>query len=806
MPVMLWAQNAVLQGKIIDVRTQEPMAGAAVSIPELNLKTQTNALGEFNFRNLKNGNYKLKIDYLGFKSIEKTVLISGNTQVNISLEKSFLLSDEVIVKATRASENSATTFKNISKEELEKNNLGQDLPYLLNQTPSVVVNSDAGAGIGYTGIRIRGSDATRINVTINGIPYNDTESQGTFWVNLPDFASSVDNIQIQRGVGTSTNGAGAFGASLNIQTSTLVDSAFAEVNNSIGSYGTIKNTLKLGTGLIDGKWSIDGRLSRINTDGYIDRAFSKLKSYYVSGAYYGKSSILKANIFSGTEKTYQAWNGTPEAKLRGNQSDLQTHYFNNIGQLYFTAADSVNLFDSDQRKYNQFTYDDQTDNYQQDHYQLLYSKQLNEQLSFNGALHYTYGRGYYEEFKNGEDFEDYGFNEIIFGLDTVRTTDLVRRRWLDNDFYGFTYALNYKPVSALDLTLGGAYNEYNGKHFGEVIWSRYASQSNIRDRYYDNDAFKTDFNVFGKASFQIDQLSLFADLQYRRITYSFLGFNNDLENVKQSDELNFFNPKFGLTYQLNQKSNVYASFAIANKEPNRNDYTESIASGRPDPENLKNVELGYRLNQTNLTVGFNLYGMFYKDQLVLTGQINDVGAYVRDNVDKSYRIGAELDAGWQINRLFNWSATATLSDNKIKNFSEFIDDYDNGGQVENQYQNTNIAFSPAFIASNQFAFKPINSLEVALLSKYVSKQFLDNTNNEARKLDAFFVNDIRISKNFKVKSLQNINLSLLVNNILNEKYESNGYTYSYIYGGLITENFYYPQAETNFLLSLSVKF
>jgi iron complex outermembrane receptor protein len=810
-PFWVAAQNAILKGKITDAATKEAMAGATVTLLDYNLQTQTDANGSFSFNKLRNGNYQVQITFLGFKPLVKTINIKDDTQVDLALEKALFLADEVIVSATRASANSATTYKNLSKADIEKNNLGQDLPFLLNQTPSVVVTSDAGAGIGYTGIRIRGSDATRINVTINGIPYNDTESQGTFWVNLPDFASSVDNIQIQRGVGTSTNGAGAFGASLNIQTSTRNDSAFAEVNNSIGSFGTIKNTLKVGTGLINGKFSIDGRLSRIKSDGFIDRGFSDLKSFYVSGAYYGKSSILRANVFSGAEQTYQSWYGVPEAKLRGSQADLLTHYFNNLGSTYFTQQDSLNLFNSNPRKYNNYLYDNQTDNYQQDHYQLLYAKEINSQLSFNGALHYTRGRGYYEEFKHQEDFEDYGFAPFMIGTETIDKTDLIRRRWLDNDFYGLTYSLNYKPSKALDFTLGGAYNEYKGAHFGEVIWARFAQLDNNKQRYYDNDATKTDFNVFGKATYSLNNLSIYTDLQYRRVDYSFLGFNNVGDNVQQRDILNFFNPKLGLTYQIDKISNVYASFARANKEPNRDDYTESTPGSRPLAERLDNVEIGYRYLRKNVTAGFNLYGMFYKDQLILTGEVNDVGAYVRDNVDRSYRIGAEFDAKWQISNQLSWATTATLSQNRIKRFSEFFDVYDVNfdylGQRENQYTNTDIAFSPSFIASNEFAYKPTKALEIALLTKYVSDQYLDNTSNNARKLDAFFVNDLRLSHNLNFKGVKNLNLSLLVNNIFNEKYESNGYSFGYIYdNNLITENYYYPQAGTNFLLSLNAKF
>ncbi|RRN77022.1 TonB-dependent receptor, partial [Pseudoxanthomonas sp. SGD-10] len=534
MPFIVMAQN-VLSGKIKDGMSLEPMAGAAVTLTELNSSTQTDAKGGFSFQNIRNGSYLLKVSYIGFKPLQKRITINGDTHLDLTLEKSLLLADEVVVSATRAASNSATTFKNISKEEIERNNFGQDLPFLINQTPSVVVSSDAGAGVGYTSMRIRGSDATRVNVTINGIPYNDPESHGSFFVNLPDFASSVDNIQLQRGVGTSTNGAGAFGASLNIQTAVLNDSAYAELNNSAGSFGTLKNTVKVGTGLINGKWTFDGRLSRVISDGFIDRGSSDLKSYYLSGAYYGKKSILRAVTFSGQEKTYQAWNGIPEAKLKGTQSEeLLDHYYRNQGDLYNTVEDSINLFNSDPRTFNMFRYKNQTDNYIQNNHQLLYSKEINSELNFNGALHYTRGAGYYEEYKYNEKFDKYGLAPIIVGTETINRTDLVRRRWLDNHFYGLTYSLNYRPSNRFDFTLGGAYNEYKNEHFGEVTWARYASQTENDYRYYENDATKKDFNVYGKATANFDKLNLFADLQYRTIDYTFLGFDRNLNNVEQN--------------------------------------------------------------------------------------------------------------------------------------------------------------------------------------------------------------------------------------------------------------------------------
>lgn len=775
LPYLASAQFSIT-GNVTEKKSGEPLPGASLIINGSH-STHSDAKGEYGFRNLKAGSYAVRVSFIGYTTIDTTIQLNDHSTIDFSLAQGNYLADEVIVRATRASVNSATTFKNVSRQQLEKNNLGQDLPYLLNQTPSVVVTSDAGAGIGYSGIRIRGSDPTRINVTINGIPYNDPESQGTFWVNLPDFASSVDNIQIQRGVGTSTNGAGAFGGSLNIQTTTRRDSAYADINNTYGSFETWKNTLSAGTGLINNRFSFDGRLSRIKSNGYIDRGFSDLKSFFLSGAYYGKNNLLKANVFSGSEKTYQAWNGVPESMLETN------------------------------RTFNGFTYDDQTDNYTQDHYQVLYSHSFSPKLTFNGALHYTNGRGYYEEFKEEGDLAGYGINPVVIGGQTISTSDLVRRRWLDNDFYGVTYSVNYLPANGLNLTLGGAYNEYDGDHFGEVIWAEYASNSNIRQRYYEGNGFKTDFNIFGKAELQAGRFSLFADLQYRTVDYTITGTDKNRNVLNVADRMAFFNPKIGATYEVNTNNSIYTSFAVGNKEPNRDDYINSAAGTRPKAEILNNIEAGYRTAGKSFSGGINGFAMFYKDQLILTGKINDVGEYFRQNVPDSYRLGVELDASLQIANRLSWSATAALSRNKIRNFTEYLDDYDNGGQIANNYKNTDIAFSPSFVGSSELSWKPTVKTELTLLSKYVSDQYLDNTSNESRKLNAFFVNDLRLRYNTPFKKVKNVGMTLLVNNIFNELYEANGYTFSYLYGGeFTTENFYFPQATTNFMLSLNLKF
>ncbi len=807
LPLLVQAQFS-LQGTVTQSGTNNVLPGATVKIQSTAKTTQTNASGNYQFNNLEAGTYMLTVTYVGYTALAKTITLDANQQLDFQLAALAFLADEVIVRSTRATDRYATTFKNIDREEIEANNFGQDFPFILNNTPGVVVTSDAGGGVGYTGIRIRGSDATRVNVTLNGIPYNDSESQGTFWVNMPDFASSVDNIQIQRGVGTSTNGAGAFGGSLNIQTTTASANPYAEINNTYGSFNTLKNTVKVGTGLIDNKWSFDGRLSRIKSDGFIDRATSDLKSYFLSGAYHGKKDLIRLNVFAGSESTYQAWNGIPESRLKGDVAGMQAY----IARNYLSEADAANLLNSNSRTYNSFTYQDQTDNYWQNHYQLLYARQISDKLTFNGALHYTDGRGYYEEYRADQRFSSYGLINPIIGADTLSRTNLVRRRWLDNNFYGVTYNLNYQPQANLTFTLGGAYNEYDGKHFGEITWAQFASNGNLGDHYYDNTGKKQDFNVFGKVNFNAtEKLSLFADLQYRNVNYEVSGTHNNLQALSINDKMNFFNPKVGATYFLNQQSNFYASFSVANKEPNRDDYINSTDGLYPSSERLYNTEAGFRFKNESLQAGINVYQMQYKDQLVLTGKINDVGESIRQNVDDSYRLGVELDASYTLSRKLMLNANAALSRNKIKNYVDYLYEYDDNGDISNiitaGFTDTDISFSPSVVAFAELAYAPFKGVAIAFQNKYVSKQFLDNTQDDSRKLDAYFVNNIRAGYTFSALGIQKLNLGLLVNNVFNRKYESNGYTYSSLYQGTrTTENFYFPQAGTNFLLSLNLKF
>lgn len=798
----LFAQFSVT-GKITDADNGQPLPDASIQLAGTLRGTTSGSSGAYALRNLPAGAYELKISYVGFEPVSQTVDVRQNETFDATLKRSTYQADEVVVNATRATQQTGMAFTNVSAETIRKQNLGQDLPVLLNFQPSVVSTSDAGAGVGYTGIRIRGSDASRINVTLNGIPYNDAESQGTFWVNMPDFASSVSSIQIQRGVGTSTNGAGAFGATVNVQTNEFRREAYAETNHSYGSFNTLRNNVLFGTGLLAGKFTVDGRLSRLRSDGFVDRASSDLKSFYVSGGYFGKKSFLRLNVFSGQEKTYQAWEGIPEARLRNDREGMLS--FIDRNGLSQSAAD--NLLNSG-RTYNLYTYDNQTDNYQQDNYQLLSSHQLSHGLTLTANLHYTKGRGYYEQFREANKLSDYGLPPVALGGDTLRTTDLIRRRWLDNDFYGTVFSLDYDSYKKLKVSFGGGWNRYTGKHYGEVIWARFASTGSIRQRYYDNDATKTDFNLYGKATYQFTEaFNGYADLQVRTVDYSFLGFNQAQNNVQQTANLTFFNPKLGLNYALGENSSVFGSFSVANREPNRDDYTQSTPASRPRPEQLLDYEVGYRFQRGKVAAQVGGYFMNYRDQLILTGQVNDVGSYIRANVPRSYRAGLELELGWQPMRTLKWNANATFSQNKIREFTAFYDDYDTGEQRRETFKNGDIAFSPNAIFGSQLAYSGVKNLEIALLSKYVGRQFLDNTANPTRQLDSYFTNDIRLIYDAKPRFAKGLTLSLLLNNIFSEQYESNGYTYSYAAGGkLVTENFYYPQAGFNVLAGVSLKF
>ncbi|MGJ8735273.1 TonB-dependent receptor [Zobellia laminariae] len=687
--------------------------------------------------------------------------------------------DEVFVSAIRVNKTTPVTFSNLKKEEFASRNLGQDIPILMNFLPGVVTTSDAGAGVGYTGIRVRGSDNTRVNVTINGIPYNDSESHGTFWVNMPDFASSTESLQLQRGVGSSTNGSGAFGASLNLLTDAVADEAFAQISSSVGSFKTLRNNIKFSTGLLNDHIEISGRLSRITSDGYVDRASSDLDSYFLQAAYTDDKTQLKALLFGGHEVTYQSWNGIDGTTL------IEDRTYNSAGA--YTDENGVDQF-----------YDNEVDNYKQNHAQFLWNQQLSDSWSTNVAFHFTKGSGYFEQYKEDEDFADYGFQPIIVNTDSINTTDLIRRRWLDNKFYGAVFSANYTK-NRLDVILGGGWNSYQGDHFGEIIWARYATNSQIRDQYYEDDSNKTDFNFYTKANYGLnDKWSLFGDLQYRRVGY----LANGEETGLVDETFHFFNPKAGVVFDLNANNNFYFSYAVANREPNRNDYE----SGSPKPEKLNDFELGWRYVSNAFQLNANAYYMRYRDQLVLTGGLNDVGAPLRANVGDSYRAGIELDANIFLGEKWQIQPNIAISSNKNLEFF-----FERDGVLQD-LGNTNIAYSPNVVIGNRLAFSPVKNFQISALSKYVGEQYMGNIDSENSVLDAYSQTDLNIQYVLNFKSvIKSITLSGLVNNIFDEDVVSNGYFYTYdddSSGSVQTFEGagYYPQAGTNFLLGATVRF
>ena len=767
------AQTAKLSGKVID-SNENPLVGATILVKELNKGTSSNFDGDFNI-DLNSGDYTISITYVGYHSLTKKVSLSGNQEITFQLTESDNILEEVLVSAIRVKKNAPVTHSNIDKKELAKRNLGQDIPTLLNYMPSVVTTTDAGAGIGYSSLRVRGSDATRVNVTINGIPYNDAESQNTFWVNLGDFTSSVENIQLQRGVGTSTNGAGAFGASLNLLTDGVAKKQSAEVSSSIGSFNTLKNTAKFSTGLLNEHIEFSGRFSKIRSDGYVDRAKSDLESYFIQANYIDDNTLIKALVFGGEEITYQAWYGLDAPTVKSDRT------FNGAGVIYNNDW-SIRGF-----------YDNQVDNYKQDHAQLHWNQTYNDNFSSNLAGHYTRGRGYYEEYTQAyeESSPDVWTPQNIEDQ-SAGSADSIVRRYANSHFYGLTYSLNYK-TETLDFILGGAANRHEGRHFGETIWNRFAGSTEIRDIYYDRPGDKKDINIFGKATYKLsDKFDVYLDLQQRRVTYK--------AEVKESPNVdetyNFFNPKAGLSYNANEKNNFYFSYAKAHKEPGRGDFEKIVsATDFPRPEALNDFELGWRHTSKGVKISSNVYYMKYIDQLVLTGEIDQDGAFRRTNSGKSYRLGLEFEADFTITDYLSIRPNFTFSKNKNIDFKQ-----ENGSEVTNLGE-TNISFSPEIVAANAIAIRPFKNFEAILLSKYVGDQFLTNLEEADKKLEDYFINDLNFVYVIKTNSiLDSISFNALVNNVFNVEYISNGY-YDADWG-----TYYYPQATRNFMAGMTLKF
>lgn len=802
----LWSQYDITGS--VTTSAGEPLEFASVFIPDTDYATYTDGSGQFFLPGVAAGDYQLLVTYVGYRKQTLMISVEDDLELEVQMVGIIYNLDSLEISGNRVDADGIFTHSNVDMDLLQATNLGQDLPVLLGNTTNMVYTSDAGAGIGYTGMRLRGSDQTRINVTINGIPWNDPESHGVFFVNLPDLATDASSIQIQRGVGTSTNGPGAFGGAVAIETHDIHVNPYARFGGMYGSFDSRRLTAALGTGIIGDGYSIDFRYSKIDSDGYIDRATSDLSSYSISMSKISENRAIRLDIISGDEVTYQSWFGAPESVVNNDSQGILDHYNRNRGSLYNTAADSVNLFGSD-RRYNYYLYDNQVDDYGQRHVQLHWSEIFSDRLTTKTSLFYTRGRGFFEEFRRGESLiNDYNITDLLDDDDNViDETDLVRRRWLDNHLLGVNITGQYLASDAATISFGGSASQYLGDHFGDVVE---VSQRGplLRDfrQWYAGNGDKFDANAYAKVDYQIgSRWAVFADMQYRVVDYTIDGTDNDLQVFDVEENYGFFNPKAGLSYTIDDKQQLYASFARGHREPVRSDFTDNDVSTIPRPERLDNYEMGYRHTTDRLQLSANAYLMQYTDQLIPTGALNDVGALLRVNVEDSYRAGIELEADYAITTKWQVGGNLALSRNRIETFTEVLEDYTDGfAIVTNTYSDTDIALSPDIVANARLTYRPMEAMTVRWLTQYVGEQYLDNTSNDQRTIDAYLVNDLQMSYDIKGLGVQGVHLNLLIRNVLNAQYSANGYTYSYIIGEVITENYLYPQAGRNVMLGVTV--
>jgi len=786
-------KNFSIKGKVTD-NNGIGLPGASVTINNNLQGTFTKSDGSYIITGLKYGKYTISVSYMGYEAVAKEVILNGNIDLNIELQNLTYKIDEVMISALRAGEHSPIAYSEVDKSTIRNINTGQDMPYLLSLTPSLIETSEAGNGIGYTGLRIRGTDGNRINVTIDGIPLNDPESQQVFWVDLPDIASSVDNIQVQRGAGTSSNGAGAFGATISLQTLNPENVPFAEVSTTYGSFNTRKNMISAGTGLLGGKFALQMRYSDLKSDGYIYRTGSDHRSAYVSGIFKTGKSSIKANIILGEEHTGIGWWGVPKEMLSVDRR------YNPAGE--YTDEDG-----------NVQYYDNESDNYKQDHFQLMFNRKMSNFLTLNAALHYTKGKGYYEEYREDQTLSDYGLPLVVIGDSVISSTDLIRRKWMSNDFYGLVASIKYKR-DRVEAVAGGGINTYMGDHYGNIIWMRNAGSTEKDYRWYFNSAYKAEVSLYGKINYSLsEKLNVFGDLQYRYIDYSMVGEDDDLKNLNQDHNFSFFNPKGGLFYSISANQDAYLSFSVAHREPTRSDFKEATgdAAATPKAETLYDTELGYKLRSGNSLFGVNLYGMIYSDQLVPTGELSDVGYSIMTNVDKSYRLGIETSASFRLTEKMNWNLNLTLSKNTIADFTEYYTNY-NSSDNSTEYLNRNlgnvdIAYSPSVSGTSDILYTIFKNTDLHFITKFVGKQYIDNTMNDERAIDPYLVNNLRIDFHPVIKNIKGLEIQLQVNNIFNEVYENNGYGGNWFEDGVEKSwSYYFPQAGINYLLRASIKF
>ncbi|MDC3407300.1 TonB-dependent receptor [Bacteroidia bacterium] len=790
--------------QVKNMQNFESIGSAFVQIAdkENTYSTYATPNGSINISNLIPGKYKITISHIGYRIYQDTVDLTINRSGKVFfLEPTMNYLDAAIISSVRAGDFTPTTFTNLKKEEITQLDQSKDFPFLLNMTPSTVISSDAGNGIGYTGIRVRGIDPTRVNVTVNGIPINDAESQGMYWVNMPDIASSTESVQIQRGVGTSTNGSAAFGASVNIRTADLAQKEFTRMTLGAGSFNTQRLSLEYGTGRLKNNWAFQFRGSLINSDGFIDRANTNLKSANLTAAKYWDNSVFKTNIMLGEERTYQAWNGIPQPKFKGDIAELNRY----VSSLYIAGDDLTNLQNSPSKTYNSYTYENEVDQYNQNYYQFFFDHSFSKYLKWNSAAYITTGKGYFEQFKAGEDVADYGIDSIHPTGDTATSADIVRRRWLDNTLIGGLTSLHFQK-NKLDLTAGIGFNSYEGDHFGEVIATQYTSYEDINARYYDNSATKTDGNTYLKASYNLRNFIPYIDLQYRLINYTFEGLDDNLNFSNQTVDYGFFNPKVGLIY-LHNNATFYGVYAVGNREPVRDDFRNNKPNDWPEHEQLNNIEVGYKYRKGRKQFNINFYDMQYTNQLVLTGAVNDVGEAVRTNIDESYRRGVEIEFQYPIFEKLQVGGNLTFSENKISKFTEYIGEWDEPYDIMSMdYEDTDISFSPNLISAGMLSYKVNPNFTLTSQAKYVGRQFLDNTQTNDRSLDAF--TNIDLSLNYQTKDIPGIRqltIGFYVNNVLNQYYAPNGYTFSgFINSQRQDFNYLYPMAGINWMMKLSM--
>lgn len=705
--------------------------------------------------------------------------------------------NEIIVSATRVNEHAPIAFNNVSAQEIKANNTAKNIPYILQTLPSIVAYSEDGSGVGNTSFRIRGTDATRINVTLNGMPLNNPESQEVYWVNIPDLSNSLQSIQVQRGVGSSTNGSGAFGASISLKTQGARPQAYGEASTGVGSYNTFTSTIAAGTGILKNGLSFDARYSRVTGDGYIRNGKVNHRSAYASASYYNKNQLFKLSYLNGIQHTGITWEGISPEQLKTDRK------YNPAGAYYDEAG-------------NVHYYDNETDNYYSDIIQFTYSNALSDKLSLNVGLSYNHGYGYYENYKADPKFKKYGLDPQLVNDSTYKSSDVITRKLMKNNFYVGNFTLNYIS-DKLTLTGGGNLTSYQGDHYGKLLWVKY--NKNISDKYewYRGDADKKEFSVFGKITYNIlDNLAIFGDMQYRYIDYRMSGIDDDLENITNKNYYSFFNPKAGLSYSFNNNE-VYASLSISNREPLRTDIKESVKGGstqKIQPERMFDYELGYRYSSAIASFNANLYYMRYKDQMVQTGKLNDVGYKLMQNVPTSYRMGIELSGAVQPANWIRIDANVTLSQNKIKNYTAYYDLYNNQNDYEFVKQTseylgtTNISFSPNVIGSGILTITPYKALSLALVGKYVGKQYYDNTSNKDNRLADYFVSNIVLGYTFKTQKIGEVDLQFSVNNILNKRYVGNAWvaTDKLEDGSEIVYTGLYPQATRNIMAKLGIRF